>query len=235
MSTKHIGLLNYYMQDAPEFQSRIAKVGKPNHERLIKLAEDYHNVVCKDEACIIYEKKLPRLKLELEVIGGIVNYQNLGVSGNFQNFVGKSFNQNLDDFNDKNYAQIGFLTNFWMPRVSEKLYFRTGMLYSTLASNNVSQAILKFPIQIEYVYPKGIFRPKMAFGINLYSPFYQSVAFMGGVNVKLHQSVYFVFNYDIDFNPNEQFPLFPENVLLQSVLTGFLFKLNSRKADMVYK
>jgi len=51
---KHIGLLTYYMQDAPEFQSRINEIGKPGHESLIKLSEDYHDKVCKDRACIIY-------------------------------------------------------------------------------------------------------------------------------------------------------------------------------------
>ncbi|WP_016775860.1 hypothetical protein [Anaerophaga thermohalophila] len=45
-SKKHIGLLNYFMQDAPEFQSRIQSLKKPEHQTLIKLAEDYHNAVC---------------------------------------------------------------------------------------------------------------------------------------------------------------------------------------------
>ncbi len=48
-SKKHIGLLNYYMKDAPEFHSRIQSMKKPKHQNLIKLAEDYHNVVCEDE------------------------------------------------------------------------------------------------------------------------------------------------------------------------------------------
>jgi hypothetical protein len=225
-STRHIGLLSYYMQDAPEFQSRIGKMGKPEHENLIKLVEDYHNLVCKDEACIIYEKKIPLLKLELEVIGGIVNYQDFEGMVNYQFY---------DYITKKNYFQMGLLANFWMPRVNEKFFLRTGMLYSTLDTNNSSKAILKFPITIEYVYPRGIIRPKMAFGINLYKPFYQSVAFMGGVNIKLHQSVYLVFNYDIDFNPNEKFPLFPVEVFSQSIMTGFLLKFKARGDDTMYK
>jgi len=44
-STKHIGFLKYYMQDAPELQTRIQSVKKPDHQNLIKLAEDYHNAV----------------------------------------------------------------------------------------------------------------------------------------------------------------------------------------------
>ena len=207
-TTKHIGILNYYMQDAPGFQSRIAKIGKPEHESLIKLAEDYHRKVCKNGACIIYEKKLPLLKFNIEIGGGIVNYQN------------------ADDINDKKkYFQVGLLSHFWMPRVSEKMYFRTGVLYSKIDANNVKKSIYKIPIQIEYIYPKGIIRPIMAFGINMYSPTYQSVALMGGLNIKLNKSIYFGVYYDIDFYPNEKFAILPKNILAQSILAGFIVKL----------
>jgi hypothetical protein len=205
-STRYIGLLKCFMDDAPMFQSRIDNMGKPEHENLIKLAEDYHNEVCKDTSCIIYEKKLPLLRFDIEITGGIVNYQNAG------------------NIHNKSYFQGGILTHFWMPRTSEKLYFRTGILYSTLEANNVTSTIYKIPIQLEYIYPKGVFRPIIAYGINLYSPFYQTVAWMGGVNIKLHQSIFLGINYDVEFNPNYKFPLFPYNVLSQSISTGLQIK-----------
>ena len=65
-STKHLGILNFYMQDAPDFQPRIARIGKPEHYNLIKLAEDYHNSVCKDVKCIVFEKEVPLLKTAFE-------------------------------------------------------------------------------------------------------------------------------------------------------------------------
>ena len=206
-STQHIGILNYYMQDAPEFQSRIYKMGKPEHYTLIKLAEDYHHKVCKDGECIIYEKKIPLLIFNIEIIGGIVKYQN------------------TDYNNDKNYFQAGILMHACMQRLNEKLYIRTGILYSTLEANNVKEAVYKIPFQIEYIYPKGIVRPSVALGINLYSQFNQSVALTGGVSVKVDNSLYLRLNYDIDFIPNEKFALFPESILSQSILAGFLIKL----------
>jgi hypothetical protein len=57
----HIGILNYYMRDAPEVQSRITSIKEPDHRNLIKLAENYHKAICKGEQCIIYEKKQPFL------------------------------------------------------------------------------------------------------------------------------------------------------------------------------
>lgn len=62
-SSKHIGVLSYLMQDAPEFKSRIESITKPDHQNLIKLAEDYHNTVCKDEECVIYQKSVPLIKI----------------------------------------------------------------------------------------------------------------------------------------------------------------------------
>jgi hypothetical protein len=219
-STRHIGLFNYYMQDAPEFQKRIANIGEPKHKNLIKLAEDYHNIVCKDSACIIYEKKLPPIKLNIEVIGGIVSYQTLSVNSD------RNYDYlNYGNYSNKPFFQSGILTHFWIPRTSEKFFIRTGLLYSTVHSNEGKASIYKIPIQFEYIYPKNIIRPKFAFGINIYSPFYQSCAFMGGVNIKMHRSVYLAINYDIDFNPAENFALFPKSILSQSILTGLLIML----------
>ena len=58
-SKKHIGILNYYMQNAPELQSRIESIEKPDHNNLTKLAEDYHNTSCEVDKCVIYEKQIP--------------------------------------------------------------------------------------------------------------------------------------------------------------------------------
>lgn len=204
---KHIGILNYYLQDAPNFQSRIAQTRKPEHRSLIKLAEDYHNKVCKDSTCIIYVKKTPWIKVNVEIVGGILKYQN------------PEFKNNTNSF------QTGILTHIGMPRTSEKLYFRTGILHSTLKENKVNKAIFKIPIQLEYIYPKGIIRPIFAFGINMYSPAYHSVAFMGGANFRIDKTHYFSLNYDIDFNPNETFQLLPKSFLSQSILIGYIVTL----------
>ncbi len=207
-STKHIGILNYYMQDSPAFQTRIANIGKPEHESLIKLAEDYHNTVCKDRACIIYERKLPPLKFNIEILGGLVNYQY------------------ANQITSKRIFQAGVLTHLWMPRVSEKMYLRTGIYYSDAKLvNNGKGAIYKIPIQFEYMYPKGNVRPVMALGINLYSPFYQTVALTSGLNFKLTKSVNLGIFYDIDFNPDEKLSLIPRSIFSQSISTGFIFQL----------
>ena len=73
-SNAHYGVLNYYMRDASDFQNQIKAIKKPNHDNLIKLAENYHKKVCIDEECIIYEKKLPFVKFSIEPYWGITQY-----------------------------------------------------------------------------------------------------------------------------------------------------------------
>lgn len=111
-----------------------------------------------------------------------------------------------------------------MPGTSEKLFFRSGILFSAFEADK-SKTLLKIPVQVEYVYPKGVVKPKIALGINVYKPLYQSVALMGGINIKVRKSVYCSINYDIDFNPNDKFPLAPKTILSQSVSAGLLINL----------
>jgi hypothetical protein len=55
-SYSHIALLNLYMQDAPAMKEKISGLGKPTHKNLIRLAKNYHDIVTRDEPCIVFEK-----------------------------------------------------------------------------------------------------------------------------------------------------------------------------------
>lgn len=153
-STKHIGLLNYYMQDAPDFQSRIANMGKPERGSLIKLAEDYHNAVCAEEKCIIYEKKLPLIKISISPFVGLTKY----IIGLYE-YKG----------NDKFINEIGGYLYLWAPRTNEKLYFKTGLVYHKLSEDGEEFKIYKIPIQIQYVYRAHRIQPNISAGVNFLS------------------------------------------------------------------
>ncbi|MEQ9304840.1 MAG: hypothetical protein RJQ14_13110 [Marinoscillum sp.] len=211
-SKKHIGLLYYYMQDALDFQSRIQLVKKPEHKNLIRLAKDYHNAVCEDEKCIIYERQPPAIKILPELLRGIINYSN------------------VDNLNDKNYLQTGIIGHIWMPRVSEKLYFRTGVLISQLEIDGQT-TYFRVPLQLEYIYPKGFFRPRLAYGLNYYfansqpvGNVSQSVSFDLGANIKLSRTLFLTATSDIEFNPTRM--VLPSSFLAQSMKLGILLNLN---------
>jgi hypothetical protein len=206
-TTTHIGILIYYMQDAPELQSEITELKRPEHDNLIELAKKYHNIVCKTESCIIYKKKKPALNFSLEVVGGLLKY-----------------NKPLD-FEDKNYFSMGILAHVWLPRSNEKLYFRTGIIYSSIKLDKEKVAIYKIPLQIEYVYPKGRVVPKFAYGVNIYKPLFMTVGFMGGMLIKLNEKVHAGLNLDLDFNPVLELPIIPKTLFATTFLTGVTMKL----------
>jgi hypothetical protein len=205
-STIHIGLLNLYMHDTPELHSQIQSVKKPEHYNLIKLAEAYHNTVCEDEECIIYGRSLPFIKILPEITGGAGKYSNVeGLSDNFS-------------------SQFGVIGHIWMPRSSEKLYFKTGLLFTQLEINGAKQNLYKIPCHFEYIYPRGYFRPRLAYGLNFYLPTYRSVSFDVGGNIKLSKHLYLSVTSDIEFH--SRILILPKDLLSYSLKLGLFMDFN---------
>ncbi len=201
-STKHFGVLKYYMQDAPDMQKRIKRIRTPQNHNLIQLAEDYHNAVCDGEKCIIFEKERPLLSIDPEIVGGLINFK---------------------ETKSKYFSNGGLITNIWLPGLSEKLYLRTGLLYSK--TDLASESIYKIPLQLEYIYPKSIIRPKFSVGLNFFQPFHQTVGLMSGVNIKLHKLVYLSISCEMDFSPNEKIFLVPESRFSTNMLAGLYINI----------
>lgn len=187
-STRHYGVLSSYLNDAPEtFKSRIKRIKKPSRYNLINIAEDYHNAVCDDEACIVYEKKAPFFKMSIEPTFGHVRYRVSKETG----------------------LEYGVYMYLWSPRTNEKLYFKTGIIQQRISYNQTEEIIYKIPLQIEYLYPSKVFKPKVSIGYNLYSAKNEydegvnahSFAFNTGFNYKLGNSTYLSVNINSDITP----------------------------------
>lgn len=183
--TKYIGVLNYYMHDAPEFQSKIYSMGEPSHKNLIKLAEDYHNKVCKDNKCVIYEKKLPAFKLSIEPSVRLGKYPSK------YSVYGNTF-------------EYGSNLYLWMPQASEKLYFKTGLFFVNSDRGN----FLKLPLQFQYLYPSKVFRPKVNIGVDVFLGDNSSNAINGylpqvgiGFIYKIYKKIYFSANLNLEYPP----------------------------------
>lgn len=215
--TKHIGVLGYYMQDAPGIKQKIEYIKKPDHKSLIKLAGTYHNMVCDDRSCIIYEKKLPAIKVNFGVVAGISNFPQSKLKDHTE-FVG------------------GILAYVWLPRSNERIYFKTGFLFLKFeywAVRDISywevekklEEIYKIPLQLEYIYPNSIIKPKLAIGKNIYLQYFERVtALTGGVNIALHEKIFVNIDVDIDFYPKPGILKFPDKVLSKSISTGIQFR-----------
>lgn len=187
-STKHIGILQYYMKDAPDFQQKIKAVEEVDHKALILLGESYHNTVCDEEKCIIYEKPKPSFKIIPEIVVGAID------------FAEDQYELNL---------QTGIITHIWLPRLNERVYIRTGLLYaeqkpieySSKAQRDKIISLLKIPVQIEYIYPSGTIRPRLAYGINYYRPNNHSVSLNLGTNIRLSDTFHLSATTDLECKP----------------------------------
>lgn len=159
-SKKHIGLLTYYLSDAPQIKNDIANLTILTDKSLISLAQKYHSAVCNDEKCIIFEKPTPPIKVNLEIFGGF----NLN-----------PYNSELTYFDEEKYEMTknfvaGIYGHFWFPSIGDKIFIKTGINYMYLEHNKVHyydpthQTNLIIPLFVEYIYHKGIIRPKIAAG-----------------------------------------------------------------------
>lgn len=181
-SKKHIGLLTYFMQDAPGLSTEILALKTPDEKNMIDLAKKYHKAVCNDNNCIVYENVPPEAKVNLEVAVGT------------QNFPGFS------DYENRSYLTTQILAHIWLPRLSENIFIKTGIKCTWLAS-----ALIQIPIQVEYVLPFKVIQPKLGFGVTLYPAdvntmsFYPITSAMLGVNIKLNKKYFISVNYDVDF------------------------------------
>lgn len=206
-SKSHITVLNNYMQDAPDMKSKINKIIKPEQKNLIQLGEAYNEKFQNQNEIAGYKKKLSSPKFEFEIIAGLTDFKKLNNSHFKTSFV------------------TGLIGYIWLPITNERLFFRTGVLYSDLSYMGYNYYNYKIPVYIEYRYPKGTIRPVAGLGLNIYFPkTYLTVGFRGGVSIKLNRRVSLGIYYDVDFNSGKMIALFPVGLATQSVSTGLRFK-----------
>ncbi|QCK15738.1 hypothetical protein DCC35_13795 [Mangrovivirga cuniculi] len=187
-STQHIGLLKYYTRDAPDFVSRVKTIKKPEHRNLIKLAEDYHNAVCKEEEkCIIYEKKLPLIKIAVTPYLGLTKYKG------YDGFVN----------------EIGGYLSFWAPRTSEKLFFKTGLIYNKLSEEEGEDiTVYKIPLQVQYIFRAHRIQPNLSAGVNFltarlnnYKEISHTLTLNAGLDYKIFKNAYLSTMLNSEFTP----------------------------------
>ncbi len=191
-SKKHIGLLIYCTQDDPDLIAEIRSIKKPEHQNLIKLAEDYHNAVCNDEKCIIYEKRLPLLKISMLPYVGLAKYKGW----------------------DKFINELGGYLYIWAPRTNENIYFKTGLVYHKIFDTSTVLKIYKIPIQIQYIYRAKRIQPKLSGGFDILSLklnkynddyFYNGLIYTfclnTGLDYKISNKIYLSTAFNTDITP----------------------------------
>jgi len=157
---------------------------KFDQRELIRLAEEYHNAVCKDEKCIIYEKRSPLINLSLEPYWALARYL--------------SYNKWINEF--------GCYALFRATRTSENIYAKTGIAYHQLSDENNSVNVFKIPLQLQYIYSAYKLMPYISFGDNIwiirsdeYNEIGNSLSLNAGFNVKVSEPVSLSAGFNSDY------------------------------------
>lgn len=176
-SKEYINILKAIFKDSPEISNRVETI-KLNHNSLINITHDYHNEVCKDEECIIYEKKLPDIKSSFGLLVGI---NSISIVETF------TLSEHLYYLNNSNFGysifpSIGFYYKRNMPFINERSYFQyegtysyvnlstinsyTEPTYQLALINDISftQNVFNNLCIVKYEFPKGKFRPTFQIG-----------------------------------------------------------------------
>jgi hypothetical protein len=182
-----IGLLNYFTQEAPELRKDISKIQGLGHKRLIRIAKEYHNRVCRDEQCIVFEKPM-RWKVQIEPAIGFYHIYSTTLT---------ELKNDLDSYT------FGVRLYLGIPYVSNNLYFKTGLFCFRKLNDKV--ALREIPLQIEYIYPKWAVKPTLAAGVTVLGASVSPLAPTYSVGVRIapkKNSKYAVsLNYEIEVNP----------------------------------
>lgn len=117
-STQHIGILKYIFRESAEI-SKQAETVELNRKALVDIAHDYHNEVCKDEACIIYEKEKPHLEnLHFGLVVGLNAITAAPYKLKFETYYLKN-----SDFGTTWSPSVGFFVNYNFLAVNAHMFF----------------------------------------------------------------------------------------------------------------
>lgn len=181
-SKKYIGILKYLFNESPSISNRALNT-RLNRKSLIKLAHDYHDEVCSDGECLIYEKKLPKFKLsKFKSIFGIVagvNGMSISQKGQYKK---ELYFMKGSEFDFKVFPSIGAFCKLNMPSANKRLYFQYEITFSrvNLTTSNsyfdplynktylndidITRNSINNSAFIKYEFPKGKIRPTFQIG-----------------------------------------------------------------------
>jgi hypothetical protein len=182
---EYIGLLTALFVDA-DMQKDIQQSKLQIHS-LISIAKEYHDKVCTDEQCIVYEKREKPIDVNYSVYAGLsLNTINFGgdTKSNISSgsLLGCRFEfENMLEWQDNvNFAvdlTLQYFANYRLSEINNHCsspitYNGVSYILGQSSINGISQLdvniktfALKVPITINYIFSKRDFRPYAGFGL----------------------------------------------------------------------
>ncbi len=134
-SKQYIGVLKYIFQDSPEVAKETEKTSL-NHKSLIDITRDYHYAVCKDEDCIVYEKKAPKVFL---FIGPLVGANYTFITRISNEFKPEYYYFKYSKWVPSIYPAAGAFLSFSLPNLNERMFlqYNATLSYSKTSTSTV--------------------------------------------------------------------------------------------------
>lgn len=203
-STSHMGLLAYYMQDAPGIKKRVEDLKKPSRSNLMNLVKDYHNTIPGGKERLEFESKKRGFYIYPELVSGAIKYSQERIP-------------------DKYFFQNGVLAYIGLPSLSEKLYIKTGVMITQVKEISGDKfQYVHVPLHLAYVAPET-YRVRPFVSISLLTP-----AYSAGVSVKVSKKVAIGAQGLINFNSNGLIFLIPSSLYNFSILGNVSIDLFKR-------
>jgi len=176
LSNQYRGILKYNFRDCPQMSQEIDNADF-SKKTLIKLSKEYHEYVCKDEQCVIYEKKVRKRPIRLGIDVSYATTQIIYAQYNIDFSLKKANQYQFDICSQMQLDQQGA----YNLAVSLGYYSYKGeLLNNSVALGNVSEpndihyqfSVLKPAIQLSYKIKTGKINPYVSIG--LFSTFFLS-------------------------------------------------------------
>ncbi len=161
-SKEYVGILKVMFKESPLISKKVENISL-NHKSLINITRDYHNEVCTDGECIIYEKKLPKTKSTYGIIIGCNYLKTSGYGSGIFPSAGMFFKVNMPSVNERlyfqyegTYSRINLTTS---KSFTESVY---ALIY--LSHESLTQDVFNNVCVMKYEFPKGKIRPTFQMG-----------------------------------------------------------------------
>jgi hypothetical protein len=192
-------VLKFYLNDCPEIIPEIYQLVSTKHKSLISLLKNYHDIHCPNNVCMIYQKKMPKFRVDIQPVFGLINANtNASRTGIYT----------LDTYDKKFTLQYGLLSYFWLPIKNERLFFKTGIIFNKVEGNllyqskSLTQSSIKIPFQMHYQFFNSNVTPVISGGFNFCLSSAEIIiapALSLGINTKITNKVYATLSVDFDY------------------------------------
>jgi len=174
----HVRKLKVAFADCMEIQPRVEQADFSN-KSLIKLTRDYHNYVCDEYECIVYQKKIAPPQVYVAPIFGI-SRSSLNLDGDFySNFT----------YEDNQFITYGVQVDFVLAFINDRMALQANLLYGKNdyfgSYNNyyeldVINNRLQTSLLFKYTFVFGALRPSL--GVGLHKDFIRNVKLLAVVD-----------------------------------------------------